>query len=464
MSNNHTYSIKQVQTLKYLGILLDQALTWIPHLNQVKERVGNFNNLIKRVARATWRLKPKMLKTIYLRATERIILYAASVWYRNTNRINEKLNSIQRSSLILITKAYATTSTEALQILAKVEPIHLKVINDICVKRLRWQWRLEDFDSDIRAVLQAARPDCPPSRLHPSTFPSVPYGKSLPTNTGLEIFTDGSRMEVANPNTKDKEDRTGSGMIAKLDGETIEVASIRLTNNSSVYVAELVAIKKAISIKRQWLSDMDYPRVTIYSDSLSSLQALNNPKPISKLVEEIKLLWHDNIDCNWVKAHAGIQDNEEADRAAKEATSDCNISIEVPSSNAQIKTVVKSHNMSGWKREWQSSGKGRQTFKFFKDPKLNRLQANFYFNQFLTGHGVFGEHQSRLFNKNIQCNYCGEQQTIDHIIFSCSQFRTLRDNDFTNSYQHQCFVNLACRKIIISIIKQILEDVLGDRQ
>ncbi|XP_071036431.1 uncharacterized protein [Parasteatoda tepidariorum] len=411
------------------------------------------------MARATWGLKPSILKLIYLRATERIILYAASVWYHNTVKINENLKSIRRISLINITKTYSTTSTKALQILAGVKPIHLKILEDTCIKRLKWNWRLNDFDSEVPQILLTAHMDDTPARIHPSKLISVPCDRSLPTNSSLEIFTDGSRMEVANSATDTTEYRTDFGIVTKMYGSLIkEATSTRISNNTSVYMAELVAINNAFLC----LFKKEYPDATIYTDSLSSLQALQNPVSNSKIFENTKQLWRSNILCNWVKAHIGTQGNEEADRAAKQATDLCQITLEFPCSIAQIKTQVKLYSMKRWGLEWRSSEKGRQTFKFLKIPKLNRLQANFYLNQFLTGHGVFGEHQYKLFHKTPECNYCGKYQSIDHLLMNCSQFQTIRGNNVNNIGQHQCYASLTCRDIIKKIIKQTLEDVLGD--
>ncbi|XP_071036472.1 uncharacterized protein [Parasteatoda tepidariorum] len=248
--------------------------------------------------------------------------------------IYEKLKSIQRISLINITKAFSTTSTEALQILAGVKPIHLKILEDTCIKRLKWNWRLNDFNSEMQQILLTTHMDDTPTRIHLSKLISVPYGRSLPTNSGLEIFTDGSRMEVADSATDTTEYRTGFSIVTKMYGTLIEATSTRISNNSSVYMAELVAINNAFF----WLSKKEYPDATIYTDSLSSLQALQNPVSNSNIFENTKQLWRSNTLCNWVKAHIGTQGNEEADRAAKKATDFCQITLEVPSSIAQIKT------------------------------------------------------------------------------------------------------------------------------
>ncbi|GBL86045.1 hypothetical protein AVEN_89097-1 [Araneus ventricosus] len=62
---------------------------------------------------------------------------------------------------------------------------------------------------------------------------------------------------------------------------------------------------------------------------------------------------------------------------------------------------------------------GSWTKKFFKEAKFNRLYSDFYYNQVLTSHGVFGANQARLFGK--ERGYpCGEQlETIERILLKC---------------------------------------------
>ncbi|XP_071044132.1 uncharacterized protein [Parasteatoda tepidariorum] len=233
----------------------------------------------------------------------------------------------------MISRAYSTTSTEVLQILAGVKPIHLRIIEE-CIKRSRWNYRIEKCDSNIQEILRITILEKPVINIHPSLYTSVPFGGLTPTNKGIEIFTDGSRMEVADAMNNTSEHRTGMGMIVRRDGKLILATSIRLSNNCSVYKAEMMAINTAL----QWLANNQYPNATIYSDSLSSLQALKNPKPDSELVENTKQIWKNNILLGWVKAHIGIEGNEEADRVAKNAISLGNVDIEVPSSTTQVKT------------------------------------------------------------------------------------------------------------------------------
>ncbi|XP_071043352.1 uncharacterized protein [Parasteatoda tepidariorum] len=249
--------------------------------------------------------------------------------------------------------------------------------------------------------------------------------------------------------------KTGYGIIIKRGGVNIKADSIRLFNTSNIFMAELMAIKCSL----EWLAKNDCPDPTLFTDSLSTLQVLNDPTPNTTETENTKLLWRPNINCNWVRAHICILSNEKANQAAKKTVSLNQITLEVPSSKAQIKTNIKSDNLNRWKLEWQCSEKGRQTYTVFNDPSTERLPTYFYLNQLLVGHGEFLDYQYRLFKKN--CTYCRDNQTIEHLIMYCPHFQTLRGNHLTGQTMHQCFAKLACRNIVKKIIKKTLEDTMN---
>ncbi|GBL71527.1 hypothetical protein AVEN_271800-1 [Araneus ventricosus] len=81
-----------------------------------------------------------------------------------------------------------------------------------------------------------------------------------------------------------------------------------------------------------------------------------------------------------------------------------------------------------WQERWKNSAKGSCTKKFFEEVKFNMLYGDFYYNQVLTSHGVFGAHQQRLFGKEGVCP-CGEQlETIDHSLLKCKIWGKERDD------------------------------------
>lgn len=57
-------SIKYTNELKYLGIIFDVNLTFIPHLNKLKDRIEKLIYKLRNIERPVWGLKPIVIKNI----------------------------------------------------------------------------------------------------------------------------------------------------------------------------------------------------------------------------------------------------------------------------------------------------------------------------------------------------------------------------------------------------------------
>lgn len=97
--------------IKYLGLIFDCNFSWTPHLNYLKNKVIKPNKKLKNICRAPWGLKPVIIKEIYLRVYEKIIIYGCDIWVYDTVRIRNKILQLQRSPLLGITKCYRTVAT-----------------------------------------------------------------------------------------------------------------------------------------------------------------------------------------------------------------------------------------------------------------------------------------------------------------------------------------------------------------
>ncbi|GBM01162.1 hypothetical protein AVEN_27258-1 [Araneus ventricosus] len=97
------------------------------HLNILQSKICKIIEKVPRIARATWDLKPSVVKEIYLVVLEKILMYGSEIWYADKVKLNNKLLQRQRSPLLSITKEYNTTSTDSLNILIGCPPLYLKV-------------------------------------------------------------------------------------------------------------------------------------------------------------------------------------------------------------------------------------------------------------------------------------------------------------------------------------------------
>lgn len=86
---------------------------------------------------------------IYSVILEKVSLYGWEIWYRNTLKQDIKLVQIQRSCILLVTKAYKTVSSEILLVTAGTLPIEYSA----SVRQAIYLWKSDVFDmSDIRSV------------------------------------------------------------------------------------------------------------------------------------------------------------------------------------------------------------------------------------------------------------------------------------------------------------------------
>lgn len=128
------------------------------------------------------------------------------------------------------------------------------------------------------------------------------------------IFTDGSLLQ----------DGGGEAAVSPSTVRSIGCPAKNVTNNS----LELLAIALAVAEFKQFrTANPTTPnRLAIFSDSQTALKHVNEPlqpRPMQYLARSVKTFIQDLGDADvklfWVPGHESIEDNEAADKAAKEA-------------------------------------------------------------------------------------------------------------------------------------------------
>ncbi|GBM24927.1 Putative protein in type-1 retrotransposable element R1DM [Araneus ventricosus] len=329
--------ISYTNELKYLGIVFDPGLSFMTHLNRVQEKIIKINEKLRRIIRATWGIRPEMSKEIYLTILERIILYGVEIWYKV--KMNMKLLQIQRYPLLSITRTYKTTSNEALQVLSGCIPLDLKA------------QMLVEIDSKIRGVASFSDPSDidfeKEEKISPWEVMRISWNFYLDVNNRFSIFTDGSKMNG----------RVGCAFVLYVDNIEMDSFMFRLSDNCSVFMAEVYAIHKALDEIR--IRNLDC--VDIISDSRSALMALNSLRERRNFINEIKkkgIAHQGTINFKWVRAHRGTVGNERADVLAKSACEKEIVDAFFDTTKAEIKYKSKRQALSFWQERWTLSRKG----------------------------------------------------------------------------------------------------------
>jgi hypothetical protein len=133
-----------------------------------------------------------------------------------------------------------------------------------------------------------------------------------------------------------------------------------------------------------------------------------------------------------VKAHVGIQGNEMADSLAKKAAIEDKEEIVYKKIPRDSKITEEMQNgITRWLEQWTSSTKRALSKLFFphiKERLKITLPISAEFTAMVTGHGLTRSYLHRfkiIPNSTCPCRL-KEEQTINHIIFNCTQLENQR--------------------------------------
>lgn len=410
--------LQQVDHLKYLGVIIDSKFTFNKHIQHITDKCTVLINALSRSARLNWGLRATALRTIYKGAILPILSYGSPMWIdaleRQYNRT--KINRVQRLINLKMVKAYRTTSSEALCVLSGLMPVSLKIQE---IAKYYNLVKTKDAKETIDLALEYR------SWAHPADFTRI-IEKDANQCCPVEVYTDGSKSD----------DGVGSGIAIFVNKKLTCQIQLKLSNECSNNQAEQFAILSALeSITNLSIVDR---AVVIHTDSRMTLDSLRNPKNHNLLIEKIRFKirsLHDQnwqVHFEWIKAHRGIWGNELADNLAKRAArSRKSISFnKIPTS--AVKKKLREEFRNKWEIEWQRTKNGESTKPYFPTIRQRlaiKLPISPNFTAMLTGHGKLKAYYQRFrITEDGTCTCNRDIQTIDHLIFDCSNLLKERDH------------------------------------
>ena len=174
-----------------------------------------------------------------------------------------------------------------------------------------------------------------------------------------EVYTDGSKMN----------EKVGAAAVINRhfqNGETTcRQLSKRLRDNSTIFAAEATAISLALNYY-QHMGPVHHD-VVVYSDSMSSLQAIEGEDTENPFICHImNLQWSlsdkgTRVCFCWIPSHCGIDGNERVDQLAKE-TLDQDIDPLASVHYADMKPLVNSYIQKMVQTKWGVAVHGRNLY------------------------------------------------------------------------------------------------------
>ncbi|XP_035223684.1 uncharacterized protein LOC118196354 [Stegodyphus dumicola] len=312
--------IKIVRVLRYLGLYIDEKLTWMPHILNLRKRTAIIAQHFRMQRGFHWGINSHIQKALYLTVVEKMVSYGAAIWaFPMQGRKIRHLSALQRPFLLSITRAFRTTSTDALNILAGVLPLHLRIEEEAVTQQVH-QLRLSLTYDYVTFSQEQFENKTSQLHIHPAI---KGIGIHLTKNPAyvapsgyISIYTDGSRID----------EKVGSAFVVLSEQQQpLHQWQMQLSTENSVFQSEALAIHEAI----RYLTNNKISKALIHTDSLSSMQAIANSEhtspQIAGIQKSLRENAHNHYVIKWIKAHTGIYGNELADGLAKDAATGNNI-------------------------------------------------------------------------------------------------------------------------------------------
>ena len=477
--------IKKEESHKFLGLIIDQSLKWDKHIKYLREECHKRLAIMKHLSFTKYGADCKTLLRIYNALIKSKLDYGVEAYGSACKTALKKLNPIQNTALRIATGAFRTSSAQNMQVLSGVkhlpdarkeklvkylirvlvnpsnpvnplieeEVLPLRAVIDenmdpapdapksITTKKmskLSFMYLsacvLKEYQIDEHALMRERTPEIPlwltcnlsacgdiiqnAKTTIPERILKIIYQNHINTHTNeSQVYTDGSK--------------TNDGTAFAVVRQHPPFSYVRKMESwNSVYSAELTAIHAAVRTS----STVDKERVTIFTDSKSSIQAIQSPIYRNQLVSDIHQSLQESTKqyrlC-WVPSHVGISGNEQADRLAKEATKS-ELCMASPMLRSDAMSKVKMKTKQIWQQRWvNSSGKLREITSDLS-PLPDSHCSSRYWERTLArlrlGHTRLTHGHLMDRREAPTCEECTEMEllTVKHILVECVGYRDAR--------------------------------------
>lgn len=463
------FTLPYSNIVKYLGLILDQKLTWKPYIEYIVSKCNKGINFLKVISKTWWGAEPQIALLFYKTYIRSIIDYGCTLYGSASNLTLKKIDVVQNRALRVCIGAMNSTPVEPLRIesnepplvlrrqfLAEKSILSLKIKSSPLLDKIH-QLSIEDLTNTFW-VKKNSPPLCTGYRETTYLYSNLNHYYSEPQTIGYEdsfakinillpnygeipiisrkifqnvieqfqnyihIYTDASKSEVG----------TGCAIfIPQFDFKS----KIKLPKEMSIYSAEAYAILIAL----EFIKSSNLKSFVIFSDSMSVLLSISNysdsiSKKVHPFIRGIKhhinfLKIHGvHVQPIWVKAHTGILNNEEVDRLAKESVITGN-PVEGMCFNDCL-NVIKTSLEKKWDNYWKE-------YCFTTPTRYSQIQRDiqkepWYFRyniprKYITtiirlrfGHGCYPKHLYKIgILQSDTCVNCDKIGDLDHYFLEC---------------------------------------------
>ena len=481
--------IPVVEEAKFLGLLFDKKLSFIPHIKALKAKCLKALDILKVLSNTNWGEDRSVLLNLYRSLVRSKLDYGSIVYGSARKSYLKYLDTIHHQGLRLALGAFRTSPVESLyaesnepSLYTRREKLSLQYTTKLAANPknpayncsfhpkyerfynntpsaikplgLRIQSLLEQANISIKNVQPFSLPSKEPwTQNPPKVILDLHKNKKSEVDSHIfktefleiksaykhymSIYTDGSKQD----------EKVGCAVISPNFMD-----SIRLPDNSSIFTAEA----KAIDIALYHIRDQPEKQFIIYSDSLYVLRSLKNLDDRNPLIQQILRKYNylssfkEIVFC-WLPSHTNIRGNELADLEANSALLLSITNLKIPHSD--FKSNIHQYVMNKCQSVWEE-----QTGN-----KLHELKPDF--NSKCSFLGYSRQNQTKITRCRIGhtrltraylltneqppfCISCNEPFTVKHFLITCTEFDYIRKKYFTSKTVEELFSDTSSDKII----------------
>ena len=482
--------IPVVKETKFLGVIFDSKLSFIPHIKYVKTKCLKSLNLLKFLSHTDWGADRNILLHLYRSLVRSKLDYGSIVYGSARRSYLQMLDVVHNQGLRLALGAFRTSPVEslyveanepslylrreklALQFIVKIKsnpknPVHDTVFNPkyesiyerkpTAIKPfgLRMLETVKSSHLNLTKIEENTILESPPWQLKtPIVDLSLCDNNKLNTDhlilrsrflelrnrkysDYIEIYTDGSKADSY----------VGCASISKFHS-----TKQKLPADSSIFTAEV----QAVNLSLDYISESSGSKFVVFSDSLSVLQSIKNinlTNPyISKLLLKLNELPLDKtiVFC-WLPSHVGIRGNEDADKSAKSASTLVEADVCIP--HTDFKPYINKYILTKWQTSWDNTILNKLheikpnvggTISICRDDRREDVALT----RCRIGHTRLTH--SYLLLKEIQpeCIPCQEPLTVSHLLIHCTDTDQIRSTYFNVNTMYELFKTVSDSKLV----------------
>ena len=489
----HLYGspIPVVEESKFLGILFDRKLSFIPHIKYLKAKC-----LLKVLSHTSWGADRTTLLKLYRSLVRSKLDYGCIIYGSARKSYLQMLDPIHNQGLRLALGAFRTSPVASLYVEADEpslysrreklslqyairlaanpsNPAHEVTFSPNYVNLYEQKPKaIKSFGIRISPLLESA--NIKPQNIEKHFTPNIPAwcmkppeilfdlhsGKKSESNPHI-LKDDFRKMQSRYKNYQhiytdwSKEDSKVGCAVISDNHSNMQ----RIPDDSSIFTAEA----KAIDLALDFISTCDANnKFIIFSDSLSVLKAMNhtsskNPQ-IQKLLEKChELLAFKEIALCWIPSHIGIQGNEMVDKQAKTSLSLEPTSFKIPFSN--FKPSINKYILEEWQTSWNNSIGNKlldikPTIGEYQSVVRNIRREEVVLARLRLGHTRVTHSYLLQGEEHPQCVGCDAPFTVRHFLLECGDFAQVRNNCFHVNNMKELFQDIHIDSIM-TFLRQI---------